>query len=58
MKEAEFLLGNIFSLLTQCRQHIIKIEDTDGLELIEDQYQMINEEIKNYYRNKDAGNGT
>jgi hypothetical protein len=47
--EPNFLLGNAFSLLTQTREYLIRKEDLDGVQLIEEQYQELKQAINNLY---------
>ncbi len=52
-KESDFLLGIAFGLLTQVRQYLIKNEQIDGMELIEDEYQTLKQGIdKHFYAKK------
>jgi hypothetical protein len=41
IKETNYLLGVSNALLTMVREHLIKKNDVDGVELIEDQYQRL-----------------
>lgn len=55
-KETDFLLGIAFGLLTQARAYMIKNNQVDGLELIEDEYQTLKEGIdKNFYAKNGDG---
>lgn len=48
----DFLLGNAFGLLTQCRTHFIREQDKEGLLLIEDEYQSIAKSIEKLFNHK------
>jgi hypothetical protein len=49
MNESSYLLGIAFALLVQCRGHLIRNEDTEGVTLIEDQYQELMKMINELY---------
>lgn len=52
-KESDFLLGRAFTLLTQVRQYLITTKDSDGVTLIEDEYQDLKRGIdKTFYGEK------
>lgn len=54
-----FLLGQAHALLSQCRSYMIRKNDIDGIELIEDQYQTLVEGMsKLYYKNMELENGS
>lgn len=57
--DASFLLGNAFALLTQVRQHLIKRDDIFGIELMEDQYQKLEQGIETlYYKSMEKKDGS
>lgn len=57
IKEVNFLLGASFSLLTQIREYLIRKNEVEGIELIEDQFQKLNSVIQNiYYSNSKEKN--
>lgn len=47
--QSDYLLGRAFAVLSRIRADVIVRDDLRGLELIEDDYQEINQEIKNLY---------
>lgn len=51
--KTDFLLGRVFSLLTQLRQRMIKSEDVEGVELVEDEYQVIKQGLTEIYQSKE-----
>lgn len=52
-KESDFLLGTAFSLMTQIRAYLIRIEDVVGVELLEDEYQQLKSAINIYFYGDD-----
>jgi len=49
---SDYLLGRCFSLLAMIRGYLIRTENTDGLSILENDYQDIKNDIeKNYYTN-------
>ena len=48
-KESDFLLGIAFGLLTQVRAHLIRVEDLDGVAVIEDEYQTLKNGIEKQF---------
>lgn len=50
-KESDFLLGIAFSLITQIRAYLIKTQDVDGVQLIEDEYLQLKSAVDKYFLN-------
>lgn len=49
INDPNFLLGTAFALLTQARAHMIRKDDLYGIELIESQYQELQDAIESIY---------
>lgn len=49
INDTNFLLGLSFSLLTQVRDYMIRKQEVEGVELIEEQYQKLNKALEDKY---------
>jgi hypothetical protein len=47
--QSDYMLGRCFALLVQARGHMIRNEDALGIELIEDEYQSLKENMAEHY---------
>lgn len=47
--DSGFLLGLSFCLLQQVRSYLILKQDSEGVEMIEDQYQKLDKMIEDFY---------
>jgi hypothetical protein len=46
---SDYMLGRCFSLLVQLRGYLIMKEDTDGISLIENEYQELKADMNEHY---------
>ena len=48
-RETNYLLGTAIAVLAQARSHMIRKQDVEGVELIEEQYQALQRGIDAFY---------